>query len=91
MPVPVCLRRPFMHLWTPVRAFLGRPYPYPCVRALGGIGLSCVPYLVCKGACVAQIAGDLPSAETVAAVRNQEGTVMSLLQQVVQCMNQLEE
>ena len=35
-PVPVCLRRPFMHLWTPVRAFVGRPYPYPCVRALGG-------------------------------------------------------
>ena len=40
---------------------------------------------------MAQIAGDLTSAEPVAAVRNQEGAVMSLLQQVVQCMNQLEE
>ena len=35
-PVPICLGRPFMHLWTPVRAFVGRPYPYPCIRALGG-------------------------------------------------------
>ena len=35
-PVPICLGRPFVHLWTPVCAFVGRPYPYPCVRALGG-------------------------------------------------------
>ena len=25
-----------MHLWTPVHAFVGRPYPYPRVLALGG-------------------------------------------------------
>ena len=35
-PVPVCLRLPFVHLWTPVCAFVERPYPYPCVWALGG-------------------------------------------------------
>ena len=36
MPVLVCLGRSFVHLWTPVRAFVGRPYLYPCVQALGG-------------------------------------------------------
>ena len=35
-PVPVCLGHPFMHLWTPVCAFVRCPYLYPCVRALGG-------------------------------------------------------
>ena len=40
-------------------------------------------YLVPRGGCVAQVAGDLTSAEPVA--------VMSLLQQVLQYMDQLEE
>ena len=35
-PVPICLGRPFVYLWTPVCAFVRRPYPYPCVQALGG-------------------------------------------------------
>ena len=27
---------PFVYLWMPARAFVGRPYPYLCVWALGG-------------------------------------------------------
>ena len=38
-------------------------------------------YLVSKGDHVAQVAGDLTSAEPVAAVRDQEDAVMTLLQQ----------
>ena len=48
-------------------------------------------YLVPKGGRVAQVAEDLTSAEPVAAVRDQQDAVMSLLQQVVQHMDQLEE
>ena len=48
-------------------------------------------YLVPRGGCVAQVAGDLTSAEPVADVRNHQDAVMSLLQQVLQCMDQLEE
>ena len=48
-------------------------------------------YLVPKGGRVAQVAGDLAPAEPVAAVRDRQDTVMSLLQQVVQRMDQLEE
>ena len=46
-------------------------------------------YFVPKGGHVAQVAGDLTSAEPVAAVRDQQDAVMSLLQQVVQRMDQL--
>jgi len=48
-------------------------------------------YLVPKGGRVAQVAEDLTSAEPVAAVRDQQDAVMSLLQQVMQHMDQLEE
>ena len=48
-------------------------------------------YLVPKGGRVAQVAGDLAPAEPVAAVRDRQDAVMSLLQQVVQRMDQLEE
>ena len=48
-------------------------------------------YLVPKGGRVAQVAEDLTSAEPVAAVRDQQDAVMSLLQQVVHRMDQLEE
>ena len=48
-------------------------------------------YLVPKGGRVAQVAEDLTSAEPVAAVRDQQDAVISLLQQVVQRMDQLEE
>ena len=48
-------------------------------------------YLVPRGGRVAQVAGELTSAEPVAAVRNHQDAVMSLLQQVLQCMDQLEE
>ena len=48
-------------------------------------------YLVPKGGRVAQVAADITSTEPVAAVRDQQDAVMSLLQQVMQHMDQLEE
>lgn len=47
-------------------------------------------YLVPKGGRVAQVTEDLTPAEPVAAVRNPQDAVMTLLQQVVQRMDQLE-
>ena len=47
-------------------------------------------YLVPKGGRVAQVTEDLTPAEPVAAVRDRQDAVMTLLQQVVQRMDQLE-